>query len=99
MKKIKLRALRKLKKISQMDMAVYLKISQTQYQKREAGKILISEKEWIKIAKFLEVDVSEIKEEETKTDLVVKQYQEVIKKQSAKITDLEQEIRSIKETV
>lgn len=31
-------------------MATYLKISQTQYQKRETGKIKISDSEWERIA-------------------------------------------------
>jgi transcriptional regulator with XRE-family HTH domain len=60
MKKEKLISIRKAKKISQTDIATYLKISQTQYQKRESGKIIISNEEWKRIAQLLEVDVDEI---------------------------------------
>jgi transcriptional regulator with XRE-family HTH domain len=60
MKKAKLINLRKSKKISQADVATYLKISQTQYQKRETGKIKISDYEWDKISKLLDVNLDEI---------------------------------------
>ncbi|SDM08511.1 helix-turn-helix transcriptional regulator [Chryseobacterium taihuense] len=60
MKKEKLIQTRKTKKISQADMAIFLKISQTQYQKREAGKIKISDEEWKRMAQLLEVEVEEI---------------------------------------
>ncbi|WP_102978740.1 helix-turn-helix domain-containing protein [Chryseobacterium scophthalmum] len=60
MKKQKLINIRKGKKISQTDIATYLKISQTQYQKRESGKIIISNEEWKRIAQLLEVEVDEI---------------------------------------
>jgi transcriptional regulator with XRE-family HTH domain len=60
MKKAKLINLRKSKKISPADVATYLKISQTQYQKRETGKIKISDYEWDKISKLLDVNLDEI---------------------------------------
>lgn len=60
MKKEKLISIRKGKKISQTDIATYLKISQTQYQKRESGKIKITDVEWQRIAQLLEVQVEEI---------------------------------------
>ena len=60
MKKEKLIQIRKQKKISQSDIATFLKISQTQYQKRESGKIKISDEEWKRMAQLLEVDVEEI---------------------------------------
>jgi len=60
MKKEKLIQIRKAKKISQADIATFLKISQTQYQKRESGKIKISDEEWKRMAQLLEVDVEEI---------------------------------------
>ncbi len=60
MKKQKIINIRKGKKISQTDIATYLKISQTQYQKRESGKIIISNEEWKRIAQLLEVEVDEI---------------------------------------
>lgn len=64
MKKQKLIQIRKEKKISQADIATFLKISQTQYQKREAGKIKISDEEWKRIAKLLEVEFDEIFEKD-----------------------------------
>lgn len=63
MKKNKLLNVRKLKKISQINMATYLKISQTQYQKRETGKIKISDSEWERIARLLNVNIEDIYED------------------------------------
>lgn len=60
MEKEKLIQIRKAKKNSQTDIAAYLKISQTQYQKRESGKIKISDEEWKRMAQLLEVEVEEI---------------------------------------
>lgn len=59
----KLISARKARKITQADIATYLKISQTQYQKREAGKIEISKQEWQNIAKLLDVSVENIFED------------------------------------
>jgi transcriptional regulator with XRE-family HTH domain len=56
----KLISARKARKITQANIATYLKISQTQYQKREAGKIKISKQEWQNIAKLLDVSVENI---------------------------------------
>lgn len=65
MKKEKLISVRKGLKISQADIATYLKISQTQYQKRESGQIEICDVEWKRISKLLDVEVDEIYEENT----------------------------------
>jgi len=65
--KNKLISLRKEKKISQADIATYLKISQTQYQKRESGKVKITEHEWKKIATLLDVSVDHIYENNIQT--------------------------------
>lgn len=59
----KLISARKARKITQANIATYLKISQTQYQKREAGKIEISKQEWQNIAKLLDVSVENIFED------------------------------------
>lgn len=59
----KLITVRKARKITQADIATYLKISQTQYQKRESGKIKICPLEWQRISKLLDVEVYEIYEE------------------------------------
>ena len=54
--------LRKQKKFSQQDIAEHLNISQTQYQRKEKGEAGITDGEWDRIAKLLEVEVEEIKE-------------------------------------
>ncbi len=64
--KNKLIRARKEKKFSQQDVAEFLSISQTQYLRKEKGEIGITEQEWDKIAKLLNVEVEEIKEEENK---------------------------------
>ena len=58
----KLRDLRKKKRFSQQDLATHLKISQTQYQRKENGEKEMYDDEWDKLAKFLEVEVDDIKE-------------------------------------
>lgn len=64
-------------KISQTDIATYLKISQTQYQKRESGKIKISDYEWQRISKLLNVEVAEIYEEDTDQKNVINLKEEL----------------------
>jgi transcriptional regulator with XRE-family HTH domain len=82
MKKEKLIITRKEKKISQADISTYLKISQTQYQKRESGKIKITDKEWQKISKLLDVDVDEIYEEHIEPDKInLKEELQILKEQ------------------
>ncbi|MDQ1159911.1 uncharacterized protein (DUF2384 family) [Chryseobacterium sp. SORGH_AS 447] len=49
-------------------MATYLKISQTQYQKRETGKIKISDSEWERIARLLNVNIEDIYEDDQPSD-------------------------------
>lgn len=65
--KEKLIRARKEKKFSQQDIAEHLNISQTQYLRKEKGEIEIKDEEWERIAKLLDVDVEEIKEEENAT--------------------------------
>ncbi|MDN3692469.1 helix-turn-helix transcriptional regulator [Chryseobacterium tructae] len=77
----KLIAVRKAKKMTQADIATYLKISQTQYQKRETGKIKISDQEWVDIARLLDVSVEEIFEEYTSQYLVIQKKIEILKLQ------------------
>lgn len=77
----KLIAVRKAKKITQADIATYLKISQTQYQKRETGKIKISDQEWKDIARLLDVPVKEIFEEIDNQHLVLQKKIEILKLQ------------------
>ncbi|WP_343609258.1 helix-turn-helix transcriptional regulator [Chryseobacterium oranimense] len=77
----KLIAVRKARKITQADIATYLKISQTQYQKRETGKIKISDQEWKDIARLLDVSVEEIFEEYPNQYLVLQKKIEILKLQ------------------
>ena len=65
--KNKLIRARKEKKFSQQDVAEFLSISQTQYLRKEKGEIGITEQEWDKIAKLLNVEVEEIKEDNGKS--------------------------------
>ncbi|MGG5208112.1 helix-turn-helix transcriptional regulator [Chryseobacterium sp. MIQD13] len=75
----KLIAVRKARKITQADIATYLRISQTQYQKRETGKIKISDQEWKDIARLLDVSVEEIFEEYPSQDLLLQKKIELLK--------------------
>ncbi|WP_294280002.1 helix-turn-helix transcriptional regulator [uncultured Chryseobacterium sp.] len=77
----KLITVRKAKKITQADIATYLKISQTQYQKRETGKIKISDQEWKDIARLLDVPVKDIFEEIDNQHLVLQKKIEILKLQ------------------
>ena len=77
----KLIAVRKAKKMTQADIATYLKISQTQYQKRETGKIQISDQEWKDIARLLDVSVEEIFQEYVNQYLVLQKKIEILKLQ------------------
>ncbi|MCW3162805.1 helix-turn-helix transcriptional regulator [Chryseobacterium oryctis] len=61
---------RKERKFSQQDIAEHLSISQTQYQRKEKGEIGISNSEWERIAKLLEVDVEEIRENSEATNVM-----------------------------
>jgi len=90
MKKEKLMTVRKAKQISQADIATYLKISQTQYQKRESGKIKITDQEWEKISTLLNVEVDEIYEEHIESITIdLKEELQILK---GKITHLEQKL-------
>lgn len=90
MKKEKLIIIRKEKQISQADIATYLKISQTQYQKRESGKIKITDKEWQKISNLLNVEVDEIYEEHVESTTI--DLQEELQILKEKISHLEQKL-------
>lgn len=60
--KLRLKAVRKEMKMSQTVFAERVLMDQAQYNRRETGKLPISESEWIRFAKVLEVDVEQIKE-------------------------------------
>jgi transcriptional regulator with XRE-family HTH domain len=57
----KLRQLRETKGYSQEKMAEYLKISQSQYYRKERGTSKIQEKEWDILAEILEVEKNELR--------------------------------------
>lgn len=63
--KNKLIKLRKAK-YTQENMAKILHMTQSQYQRREKGEIKISDEEWERIAKALDTNVEDIKEEDSK---------------------------------
>jgi transcriptional regulator with XRE-family HTH domain len=66
MVKTKLIQKRNEKGFTQNDLAEYLGISQTQYSRKEKGEIEIKDNELERIAKLLETDVEDIKEDEQK---------------------------------
>jgi transcriptional regulator with XRE-family HTH domain len=67
--KNKLIAARKERNRTQNDMAELLFISQSQYQRRKRGEIRISDEEWMRMAKILEKEVDDIKEEDNITTI------------------------------
>jgi len=70
--KTKLINTRKNKRFSQQDVATFLKISPTHYQRKEHGDTKIFDEEWEQIAKLFEVPVEDIKEDDT--EFKVNQY-------------------------
>jgi transcriptional regulator with XRE-family HTH domain len=56
---------RKEKNLSQTQMAHLVAMSQSQYQRRERGEIRITDDEWVRISKCLEIDLEDIKEEDS----------------------------------
>lgn len=50
------------KSFTQKDLAEYLRISQTQYSRKEKGEVEITNEEWEKISKLLDTCIQEIKE-------------------------------------
>ena len=67
--KSKLISARKEKNMTQHDMADLLYISQSQYQRRERGEVRISKEEWERIAKLLDKEVEDIKEDDGTTTI------------------------------
>ncbi|MDR0538450.1 MAG: helix-turn-helix domain-containing protein [Tannerellaceae bacterium] len=63
--KLKLKQARIARHKTQHYMANQLCINQSQYQRRETGLIFITDKEWMRIAKVLEVEVDEIRENDS----------------------------------
>ncbi|MDR1877914.1 MAG: XRE family transcriptional regulator [Flavobacteriaceae bacterium] len=114
--KEKLINVRKTKKFSQQDIANYLKISQTQYQRKEKGEVKILDCEWERIAELMNVPVEDILENDDNGSIsqnfenVSGNYigsnnvycslpEFVLENLQKYITCLEEEIKSLKETV
>lgn len=68
MVKNKLKEVRK-EKYTQVEMAKLLHMTQSQYQRREKGDIKISDEEWERIAKTLDVPVEDIKEDDSNLNI------------------------------
>lgn len=64
MQKEKLRTVRKRKGYTQQQMAEVIPTDVSNYSRKESGSVSITQTEWQKLAKFLEVPVEEIYEEE-----------------------------------
>ncbi|MDR0559868.1 MAG: helix-turn-helix domain-containing protein [Prevotellaceae bacterium] len=62
MKKMKLQQARIKQHMTQKGMADILGMTQSQYYRRESGEIYITDNEWVKMAKALDVEVDEIRE-------------------------------------
>ena len=69
MVKNKLIDARKEKNMTQQQMADLLFMNQAQYQRREKGVIPIPDEEWVRIAKCLDKEVEDIKEEDCLTTI------------------------------
>ena len=72
MVKTKLINTRKAKEHTQETMAKLLHMTQSQYQRREKGEIKISDQEWERIAKALDMDIEEIKEDDSANQVINK---------------------------
>ncbi|WP_165790475.1 helix-turn-helix domain-containing protein [Chryseobacterium sp. MYb7] len=64
MQKEKLRTVRKTKGYTQQELADVIPTDVSNYSRKESGGVSITQTEWQKLAKFLEVPVEEIYEEE-----------------------------------
>jgi transcriptional regulator with XRE-family HTH domain len=64
MQKEKLRTVRKMKGFTQQQMAEVIPTDVSNYSRKESGTVSITQTEWNKLAKFLEVPVEEIYEED-----------------------------------
>lgn len=60
-------------KYTQENMAKILHMTQSQYQRREKGEIKISDEEWERIAKALDTNVEDIKEDDS-TQQIINNY-------------------------
>lgn len=70
MQKEKLRTVRKMKGFTQQQMAEVIPTDVSNYSRKESGGVSITQTEWQKLAKFLDVPVDEIYEEEEATIII-----------------------------
>ncbi|SHH06150.1 helix-turn-helix transcriptional regulator [Chryseobacterium vrystaatense] len=70
MQKEKLRTVRKRKGYTQQQIADIIATDVSNYSRKESGEVKIVQREWDKIAKFLDVPVDEIYEEEECTTII-----------------------------
>ena len=97
-------------KYTQVDMAKILHMTQSQYQRREKGKIKISDMEWERIAQALDTSIEYIKEGESNLQInkyhnnyfynipgfVLENQQEYINLLKKEVQDLKEEITALK---
>ena len=69
MTKDKLKKTRTEKGFSQQDVAKYLNINQTGYSRKENGTIPVTDDEWERLAKLLNVEVDDIKEDDSQKSI------------------------------
>ncbi|SHL61513.1 DNA-binding transcriptional regulator, XRE-family HTH domain [Chryseobacterium carnipullorum] len=74
MEKEKLRRVRKQKGFTQQEIADFIATDVSNYSRKESGGVKITRNEWDKIAKFLDVPVEEIYEEEEISVVVNNEY-------------------------
>ncbi|HBV15029.1 helix-turn-helix transcriptional regulator [Chryseobacterium carnipullorum] len=74
MEKEKLRRVRKQKGFTQQEIADFIATDVSNYSRKESGSVKITRNEWDKIAKFLEVPVENIYEEEEISIVVNNEY-------------------------
>ncbi|MET3019702.1 helix-turn-helix domain-containing protein [Flavobacterium hydatis] len=101
---IKLRQIREGKGFSQEQMAEYLNISQPQYYRKERGTSQIKESEWEIIAKVLDVEKDELKNENSlfnnKPDEALKnQFVQVLHFSEQLIFELKEHVSTLKEKI
>lgn len=94
MQKEKLRIIRKQKGYTQQQIADFIATDVSNYSRKESGDVKIVPEEWEKIARFLDVPVEEIYEEE-EAKIVVNNDHPVFNDQSAGAIDTQNQYNNI----
>lgn len=79
MEKLKLIQARKKKRITQKEVAEFLCMHVSNYNRKEKGKLFIRPAEWLKIAEYLDLQIEEIYEDEQRVFISEKQYKPMLK--------------------